>query len=406
MIVEIVSVGTELLMGQVVNSDAQFIASRIAPLGCQVFYHSTVGDNRERLTAVAKQALSRSDVVIFTGGLGPTDDDLTKETVAEAMGLVCEPNEAEIEKLKLHFANRGREMTPNNIKQACFPKGAIILENRNGTAPGCILEADGKAAILLPGPPRELNPMVDASVLPYLEERSGFLLHSREVRIFGLGESDATYRLRHLIENQTNPTVAPYIKPGEVTLRITAKCKTRSEGEALIAPMLQSIQETLGDYVYSLEGQSLPQVVSQALRERNETLAVAESLTGGLLASLLVDLPGCSEILSQGIVAYSNEAKMARLGVREETLSQYGAVSAPCAWEMAEGLLRSSGADYALATTGFAGPEGDQVGLVYVALAGKGNTDVKELHLGGDRSRIRLLSAYHALDMLRRKLCT
>ena len=226
------------------------------------------------------------------------------------------------------------------------------------------------------------------------------------MRIFGLGESEVTYQLRHLIENQSNPTIAPYIKPGEVTLRITAKCKTKAEGEALIAPMLSAIRETLGDYVYSMDGQSLAQVISDALRKRGETLAVAESLTGGLLTSTLVELPGCSEILSEGLVTYSNAAKQRHLGVGAETLAQYGAVSAPCAWEMAEGLLRSSGADYALATTGFAGPDGENVGLVYVALAGKGNTDVKELHLRGDRNRIRLMAAYHALDLLRRKLCT
>ena len=406
MIVEIVSVGTELLMGQVVNSDAQFIASRISPLGCQVFYHTTVGDNRERLTDVVHKAVSRSDVVIFTGGLGPTDDDLTKETVAAALGLICVPNELEMKRLEEHFSSRGREMAPNNRKQACFPEGTIILENKNGTAPGCIMESGNKAAILLPGPPRELMPMVENSVLPYLEKRTGFVLHSREIRILGMGESDVTYRLRDLIENQTNPTLAPYIKPGEVTLRVTAKCKSDAEGEALVLPMIEKIQAILGDAVYSTDGRSLAELVSDKLRQNQQTAAVAESLSGGILADLFVQLPGSSDVFLEGLVTYSNDAKIMRLGVRPETLAAFGAVSRECAKEMAEGLLWSSKADYALATTGFAGPAGDDVGHVFVALAERSGCQVRELHLYGDRARIRLASAYNALDLLRRKLCT
>jgi nicotinamide-nucleotide amidase len=241
MIAEIVSVGTELLMGQVVNSDAQFIAQRLAPLGFQVYYHTTVGDNVKRLTAVVHQAVERSDVVVFTGGLGPTDDDLTKETVAAALGLTVEPIPEEVERIKRYFEERGYAMTPNNYKQASFPRGSVILRNDFGTAPGCIMRAEDKTAILLPGPPAELFPMFLNHVMPYLERMSGNKLYSRELRIFGMGESSVTYKLRDIIESQTNPTVAPYVKTGEVTLRVTALCKDEEEGAAFARPMIDEI---------------------------------------------------------------------------------------------------------------------------------------------------------------------
>ena len=302
LIAEIVSVGTELLMGQVANTDAQFVASRLAPLGYRVLYQVTVGDNRERLTEVVRIAFSRADIVIFTGGLGPTDDDLTKETGAAALGHTLAPIPAEVERLSAHFAARGREMTPNNLKQAWFPEDAVILPNPNGTAPGCVMAAGGKAAILLPGPPRELMPMFADYALPWLAARSGEKLFSREMRIFGMGESDVTYRLRDIIEGQTNPTVAPYVKTCEVTLRVTALCKTAAEGEALLAPMTEQIQTRLGDVVYSLEGRSLPETCAALLTARGETLDVAESCTGGMLASAFVDVPGCSGFFVEGCV--------------------------------------------------------------------------------------------------------
>ena len=410
MVAEIVSVGTELLMGQVVNTDAQFIASRIAPLGYQVFYHITVGDNPVRLTEVVRTAISRADVVIFTGGLGPTDDDLTKETVAAALGLTVVPIPAEVEHLTRYFTEKGRTMAPNNIKQACFPESAVILPNPNGTAPGCIMESDGKLAILLPGPPRELIPMFTNHALPYLEKRSGMRLYSREMRIFGMGESDVTYRIRDIISNQTNPTVAPYAKTGELTLRITAKCDTDAEGEALVAPMLREITSRIGDVVYSVDGEPLPALAARLLTERGLTLAVAESLTGGMVASALVDIPGASAFLLEGAVTYSDEAKIRLLGVKRETLDAFGAVSEECAWEMAAGMKRVSGADLALATTGIAGPDGGTpdrpVGTAFIAIASADGVEVKRLRLFGDRARIRHTCTLHCLDILRRKLCT
>jgi len=409
MIAEIVSVGTELLMGQVANTDAQFIASYLAPLGYQAFHQTTVGDNPQRLTEAVRTALDRSDIVLFTGGLGPTEDDLTKETVAAALGLELVLYEEEKRRLEEHAKRYGFPLTPNNFKQACFPKECIILKNPNGTAPGCIMEANGKAAILMPGPPRELFPMFKNEVIPYLEKRGGFKLHSREMHFFGIGESELTYRIRDIISAQTNPTVAPYVKPCEVTLRITAKCKDEAEGERLIAPMMEAIEERVGSVVYSTSGESLPMVCVRLLNEKQKTVATAESCTGGMIASSIVDVAGCSACFLQGAVTYSNEAKMQRLGVQESTLKQHGAVSAECAKEMAEGMRKTSGTDYALASTGIAGPDGGTaekpVGLVYIALASGDGTVIKELHLSGDRERIRTRATLTALDLLRRKLC-
>lgn len=408
MIAEIVSVGTELLMGQIVNTDAQFIASHLAPLGYRALYQVTVGDNPARLAGVVQSALARADVLLFTGGLGPTDDDLTKETVAQALGLEMAVVPEEEARLRAYFASRGKEMTPNNLKQARFPTGSIILPNPNGTAPGCIMEADGKAAILMPGPPRELYPMFRDHVLPYLEKRSGVRLHSRELRIFGMGESEVTYRLRDLIAAQTNPTIAPYVKTSEVTLRVTAQCQDDAEGERLVAPVIDAILARLGSIVYSTNGESLPALCVRLLLTQGATLAVAESCTGGMLASSIVDIPGCSACFLEGVVTYANGAKVRRLGVSEGTLATDGAVSLACAQQMAEGLRAAAGTTYALATTGIAGPDGGTpekpVGLVYIALAGPGRTEVRKLCLSGDRARIRTAATLHALDLLRRSL--
>lgn len=408
MIAEIVSVGTELLMGQIVNTDASFIASRLASLGFVSYYQTVVGDNRARLKETVLRALERADIVLFTGGLGPTDDDLTKETVAEALGLTCELIPEEADKLRAWFASRGCEMAPNNLKQVCFPQGSIILPNPNGTAPGCIMEKDGKAAILMPGPPRELFPMFTDSVMPYLEKKSGFKLYSKTPVIFGMGESDVTYRLRDLISAQTNPTIAPYIRVNEVTLRVTAQCACDEEGERLVTPVVAAIRERLGDVVYSEKDETLQKVCVDRLLERGETLAAAESCTGGLIAASVVEVPGCSDCFIEGCVTYANDAKMHRLGVTEATLAAHGAVSPECAREMAEGMRLSARTDYALASTGIAGPGGGTaekpVGLVYVALASKEGTFVKELRLSGDRARIRHAATLNALDLLRRAL--
>jgi len=410
MIAELICVGTELLMGQILNTNAHFIAKELAPSGIDMYHQVVVGDNPKRLTEAVHTALSRADVVLLSGGLGPTDDDLTKETVAEALGKELVLFDREWEKIVSYFNSKGRTVAPNNKKQAMFPRDAIILSNPNGTAPGCIMEAEGKAAILMPGPPRELQPMFLNHVMPYLLEKSGHRLYSREIRIFGMGESDVAYRLDDLFKHQTNPTIAPYAKTSEVTLRITARCRDDVEGETLVSPMIKTIQETLGDVVYDTNGRELAEVCHHALIDAGKTLAVAESCTGGRLADALINYPGSSAYFIEGDVTYSNDAKMRRLGVRKETLDTVGAVSEACAREMAEGARRAANADFALSTTGYAGPDGGEpdkpVGTVFVALASKDGTLVKRLNLFGDRDRIRHAAMLHALDLLRRNICT
>jgi len=407
MIAEIVCVGTELLMGQILNTNAQFMAEKLAPLGVDLYRQQVVGDNPRRLTEAVLTALERSDVVLFSGGLGPTEDDLTKETVAAAMGLELVFHPAEWERIEERFRGFGRKPAPNNKKQAMFPAAhCTILPNPRGTAPGCLLEKDGKAAVLMPGPPRELRPMFTDYVMPYLEKRSGHRLYTHMLRIFGKGESDVEFELKDLFDSQSNPTLATYCETGEVKLRITAQAGTDAEGEALLSPVIREVERRFGDVVYSENDEELAAVCHRLLLEKGATLSCAESCTGGLLSSAFVDMGGSSAYFVEGDVTYANEAKMASLGVKAETLDAFTAVSRECAEEMAAGMRRKAGTDYALATTGYAGPDGDEVGLVFVALASAEGVAVKELHLTGDRNRIRRLAVLHALDLLRRKLCT
>ncbi len=408
MIAELISVGTELLMGQVLNTDAQFMAQKLAPLGVNVYHQVTVGDNPQRLKDAVSTALSRADIVILSGGLGPTGDDLTKQTIADLFQLPMERDPESEQVLRARFAAFRREMTPNNLKQVDFPKGSIILKNANGTAPGCIVPYGEKAAILLPGPPSELFPMFENEVMPYLEARSGYKLYSRELRIFGMGESAVEHALQDLMDAQDNPTIAPYAKTGETTLRVTARCATEEEGVALVLPVINAIKARIGDVVYSTEGVTLAGTCASLLEERGLTLAVSESCTGGMISSTLVDIPGSSAFFMEGAVTYSDAAKMRRLGVSSTTLRKHGAVSEECAREMAAGMRRTSGVDYALATTGIAGPGGatkeKPVGLVYISLASNQEVIVKKLHLTGNRTRVREVTVLHALDMLRRAL--
>lgn len=403
---EILCVGTELLMGQVLNTNTRYLAQGLAPAGIDVYYQLVVGDNPQRLKEAVQTSLSRSDILLLSGGLGPTEDDLTKETVAEAMGLTpLVLVEEEWDKIVDYFAKTGRIPSPNNKKQAMFPEtGCTILPNPKGTAPGCILEKEGKTAILMPGPPRELIPMFENYVFPWLLTKSDHRLYSRELRIFGMGEGEVEYTLLPLIDGQTNPTLATYAETGEVKLRITARCNTEEEGKAILAPYIEKVHALLGNLVYSDEGKTLPQCCHEKLIAQGKTLSCAESCTGGLLSSAFVDLPGSSAYFVEGDVTYAESAKMAALGVRPETLSQYTAVSKQCAREMAEGIRQKAHTDFALATTGYAGPDGEEVGHVFVALASESGTQVKELHLTGDRARIRHLATLHALDLLRRGL--
>jgi len=405
---EILAVGTELLMGQIANTNAQYISSRLPDVGIGVYYHDVVGDNPERLKKSLELALSRSDVVILTGGLGPTQDDLTKETVAAVVNRKLVLNQESLDKIKNFFARTNRQMTQNNVKQAYLPEGCIIVKNNNGTAPGCIIEEKGKIVVMLPGPPSEMKPMFEETVIPYLASKTEYRLESRFLRIFGIGESTVEDKLMDLIENQTNPTIAPYAKEGEVTLRITAKYPKDGHSEDIISPVEEEIRRRLGDAVYSNDNSSLDQVAARLLMESNTTISLAESCTGGLLSARLTEIPGISGVFDRAIVTYSNRAKMEELGVRKETLDAYGAVSEQTASEMASGVRKVSGTDIGISITGIAGPGGGTeekpVGLVYVALAHKDGIIVRKLNLWGSRSRIRNVTCLNALDMIRRHL--
>jgi nicotinamide-nucleotide amidase len=403
---EILAVGTELLMGQIANTNAQYISQRLPDVGVGVYYHSVVGDNPARLEECLKIALGRSEVVIMTGGLGPTQDDLTKETVSRVLNRRLILHEETLGIMKEFFKRHNRTMTDNNIKQAYLPEGSLIIKNRNGTAPGCIIESEGKIVIMLPGPPNEMKPMFEEKVIPYFREKSGFRLESRYLRIFGIGESVVESTIIDIIEGQTNPTIAPYAREGEVTLRVTARYGKDDNREDVIAPMVDEIKSRLGNAVYSTENKDIEQVTAELLLEKNITISIAESCTGGLISSVLTSIPGVSKIFDRGIVSYSNKSKVENLGVKEEIIQKYGAVSKETAEKMAEGIRNISDTDLGLAVTGIAGPEGGTpekpVGLVYIALADRGKVQSGELKLWGDRNRIRRVTSLHAFDMVRR----
>lgn len=406
---EIVSVGTELLLGQIANTDAQFLSKELSALGINMYYHHTVGDNPGRLRQVIRLALGRSDLIITTGGIGPTLDDLTKETVAEELGLEMVEDKASVQQMKDMFRQIGRrEITENNFRQCWFPKGSTVLPNRRGTAPGCAIEHNGKTVIILPGPPSELQDMYKQQVLPYLQKKTGEVIHSKVLRIFGVGESKLETELMDLFREQTNPTIASYAGNGEVTLRLTTKLPLGEDPEPVFAPMEKIIYERLGDAIYGTGEKTLPAVVLDMLKERGKTLAVAESCTGGMIAASIVDNPGASVCFMEGIVTYSNESKMKRLGVKAETLEKYGAVSVQTAKEMAAGARITAGTDYAVSTTGVAGPGGGTaekpVGLVCIGVADENGAEAYEFNLGTRRDRIRMMACLNALNLLRKKL--
>lgn len=403
---EIITVGTELLLGQIVNTNAQYISQRLPEVGINVYYQNVVGDNPQRLKQCLNIALNRSDIIIMTGGLGPTKDDLTKETVAEVFGRKLVLHEETYEIIKAFFKNRNRPVTENNIKQAYLPEGSIIIKNKNGTAPGCIIESGDKIVIMLPGPPSEMRPMFDDTVMPYLWDKTDVKLVSKYVKVFGIGESQVEDTIMDLVDNQSNPTIAPYAKEGQVMLRITARVNRGEQADELIDPVICEIRKRLGDAVYSTENKELEEVVADMLMENKLTISVAESCTGGLISKKLTDIPGISRVFMGGIVSYSNNLKESFLGVKAETLQKYGAVSSATAIEMANGIRERSGTDLGLAVTGIAGPDGGTpekpVGLVYIALASKEGTHANEFRLWGDRNRIRNVASLHALDMVRR----
>lgn len=404
---EILSVGTELLMGQVANTDAQYISQRLSALGISVYRHTVVGDNVGRLDEALATALSRSDFVITTGGLGPTEDDLTKETVAAHFGLALIQDEASLIHIRDFAERAGKVMTDNNLKQALIPEGSIIMPNLNGTAPGCIIEKDNKTVAVLPGPPSELKVMFENSLYPYLQKKSGQTLISRYLHIFA-GESIVETQLMDLFHLGT-PTLALYCSTSETTARLSVMCGMDEDPSPVLDPVEDEIRRRMGDALYG-EGlkENLPHVVLNMLRERHRKVSFAESCTGGMLASALVDQPGASDVFDESYITYSNEAKQRLLGVNPATLARYGAVSRACAQEMAQGARVRSNSDYALSVTGIAGPDGGTpekpVGLVYIGFADKNGASANEFLFKGDRTDIRTASIKNALNLLRMAL--
>lgn len=402
---ELISVGTEILLGDILNTDAQYLSIELAKLGISVIHQSTVGDNRERLLSQLDEAAKRSDIIILSGGLGPTPDDLTKEVCCEFFGKKMVLHEPTAEKIKSYFSAKGMEMAQSNLKQAMLPKDCVIFPNDNGTAPGMAIEKDGIHILVLPGPPRELKPMFQNCALPYLMQFSDRIIVSHNIRTFGIGESSMAEKVSDLFDNE-NPTVAPYAKDGEALLRVTAMAKTNKDAEKLCKPIIDEIRKRLSGYVYGVDYTCIEEAVVRMLKEKHLKVATAESCTGGLIAKRITDISGASEIFGCGIVSYANEIKHKVLGVSEDDLERYGAVSEPVAKQMAQGALRVSEADIAVSITGIAGPESDStnkpVGLIYIGLADKDNVWVKELRTSRkDRSYNRYVGASNALNMIR-----
>lgn len=404
---EILCVGTELLLGDTVNTNAAYIARGLARAGVAVYHQSVVGDNSRRLREELERALKYSDIVITTGGLGPTYDDLTKETVAELFGKKLVTNEECLQKIRSFFERIGREMTKNNEKQAMMPEGAIVLENSNGTAPGLIVEGEGKTVILLPGPPREMAYMFDGQVVPYLMKRSNKTLVSRNIHVFGMGESKVESILREKMEKAENPTIAPYAKDGEMLLRVTASAGSAEEARALTDPVVKELCEILGDAVYGVDVVDLQHALVEELLKKGRKVATAESCTGGLVGKRITEVSGASGVFDCGVCSYANEIKEKLLGVRHETLEKFGAVSPQTAAEMAKGIRKISGADIGVSTTGIAGPQGGTpekpVGLVYIGVDSDAMTTVVETRLSRgypeEREMIRYLASSRALHL-------
>ena len=402
---ELISVGTEILLGDILNTDAQFLSIELARLGISVIHQSTVGDNRERLLAQLKEAADRSDIIILSGGLGPTPDDLTKEVCCEFFGKKMFLHEPTVEKIKTYFSTKGMKMAQNNLKQAMLPKDCVIFPNDNGTAPGMAIEKDGVHILVLPGPPRELKPMFRNCAVPYLMQFSDRIIVSHNIRTFGIGESSMAEMVNDLFDAE-NPTVAPYAKDGEALLRVTAMARTKEEAENLCKPVINEIKKRLDGFVYGVDYTCIEEAVIEKLKEKHIKVATAESCTGGLIAKRITDVPGASEVFDCGIISYANEIKHRVLGVSEDDLNKYGAVSEPVARQMARGALKVSGADIAVSVTGIAGPDSDStnkpVGLVYIGLADRDNVWVRELRTSRkDRSYNRYVSASNALNMIR-----
>lgn len=405
---EIITVGTEILLGDILNTNCRYLSRELAAMGIEMYYQITVGDNEARLLSTLEESLNRSDIVICTGGLGPTEDDITKEVCAKYFGYDLVLHKPSLDAMMERFKRMNRIPTKNNEKQAYFPKEAYILKNDNGTAPGCIMEKNGKMIVVLPGPPREMEPMFENYVKPYLSKFTDEVIESEVLRIIGVGESKVENDILDIIDTQTNPTIATYAKGYECTLRITAKAKTVEEARALIKPMSDEMKRRFGQSLYATGETSIEEVVAKMLVDNDLKIAVAESCTGGLVSASLINYPGISSVFMEGCVTYSNEAKMKSLGVKQETLDVYGAVSSQCAEEMAAGVAKRYNTNIGIATTGIAGPDGGTdekpVGLVYFGIYINGKVISKKYIFNGNRQSIRVRAANTILNDLRLEL--
>ena len=404
--VEMIFVGTELVLGNTVYSNATYLSEKCAALGLSCYFQTVVGDNEERLSEVVRTAMGRSDIILICGGLGPTQDDLTKETVAKVCGLELIENKEELEYIKDRMSKLTKKITENNWKQAMVPEGAITVHNPNGTAPGIIIEKDDKRIILMPGPPHEMESMFEDSIYPYLDSLTPATLVSRMIKICGVGESKAETMMLDLIDNQTNPTIATYAKDGEVHVRVSAMADSEKEAVKLIKPVVKELKSRFGAYIYSTQDDvTLEQVIVDLLRENELTLVTAESCTGGMVASRIVSVPGASEMFKEGFITYSNKAKRKYLGVKKGTLLKYGAVSEQTAREMAIGGCDTTKSDVCVAVTGLAGPDGGTdeipVGRVYIGVCVCGSVLVRGFDFPGNRERVRMSAASKALALLR-----
>lgn len=405
---EIISVGTELLLGHVTNTDSRDISEMLSKIGINVKYHTVVGDNPERLRKCVEIARSRADIIVTTGGLGPTCDDLTKQILAETFGLKLVLNEAEKASL-YEYINYGKKLTENNFQQAMLPEGCTVFHNNWGTAPGCGFEKDGKIVVMIPGPPKECNSMFRECAVPYLKKLSDEQIVSHSVRIFGLGESAVDDIFAEEMNRMINPTMAPYAKECDCLLQITAKAESEEKAEKMIEPVMKHVEEKLGELVYGVDIECIEERVIQLLSEKHMSFSAAESCTGGEIAKRFTDIPGASACFKGGAVTYTNEVKSKLLGIDPAMIEEKGAVSFEVAKAMAENIRTILGTDIGIGVTGLAGPDGDgahEVGTVFIALAVEEETFVKEVHMGPFRTRsfIRRMAGNYAFDMMRRWL--
>lgn len=406
---EIIAVGSELLLGQITNTNAKFMSAQLADIGVDVHYQTVVGDNPIRLEEAIRIAEERADLIIFSGGLGPTKDDLTKETIARHAGVELESDNQALLSIQAYFERTGRPMTENNKKQALVLKGSTVLENRYGMAPGMAIAVDGRTYMLLPGPPHEMEPMFRDEAIPYLQRISGSqeIIVSTVVKFFGIGEAELENKVQDLLAAQTNPTIAPLASKDAVTLRVTAKARTAEDAHRLIEPVLSELHNQVGENIYGTDDDTLSSKAASLLTDAGLTISAAESLTAGLFTALLAEEPGISASLKGGMTVYDAEAKMKQLGIERQLIDTYGTVSAECAEVLAEKIRVRFQTDIGIGLTGAAGPDshdGQPAGTVWIGLSYKETTETYKLRLSGSRNTNRLRAANFALFYLIRKL--